>query len=191
MPLGPRRSEFTRKLCAISLPLSLLFVASPRPPWPSINARQPTGKLFSRTCRAPGQGGKIEVTPASGQGVSTPGTQAAAATGAPAQTETERLQQLSKKYRDTSRLDALQSREIPGLRNYLDRQKNRCDAQVAALRSKQGSAKNNLAGATYLQSIAVEMSTVATQCDTDVRLGSARLQDLLKEESALKTALGK
>ena len=147
--------------------------------------------IFQDMPCAPGQGGKIEVTPASGQGVSTPGTQAAAATGAPAQTETERLQQLSKKYRDTSRLDALQSREIPGLRNYLDRQKNRCDAQVAALRSKQGSAKNNLAGATYLQSIAVEMSTVATQCDTDVRLGSARLQDLLKEESALKTVLGK
>lgn len=139
---------------------------------------------------APGQGGKIDVTPASGQG-RTDLAVPAAAPNAPAQTETERLQQLSKKYRETSRLDALQSREIPGLRNYLDTQKKRCDAQVAALRSKQGQANNNLAGATYLQSISVEMSTVATQCDTEARTGNARLERLMQEESALRSALGK
>ena len=56
-----------------------------------------------------------------------------------------------------------------------------CEQKQADLRSRQGSANNNLAGATYLQSLAAEMQATATMCDVRSRELNAELDSMKKE----------
>lgn len=52
---------------------------------------------------------------------------------------------------------------------------------MARLRSQQGSANNNLAGATFLQSLAAEMQATATMCGVRSRELNAELDAMKKE----------
>jgi len=57
----------------------------------------------------------------------------------------------------------------------------RCEHQQQALSQRKALANNNLAGATFEQSISAEMQAAATTCDTKARDLCARLESLEKE----------
>lgn len=138
-----------------------------------------------------GQGGEIEVKPASGNAA--PVQQTAPVVGgaevtAKPETETERLDKLAAQIRNSSRLRSLETSIIPGARATMLAQKNRCDKDMEALKRQQPAANNNLAGATWLQSISTEMSALAVRCDTEAKSMASNLDVLLKEQSDLKAA---
>ena len=174
---------------------ALLLIA----PAHAINkCRTPDGKtIFQDAPCAPGQGGKIEVRPASGYAQPTAATVTSAAvtttttTPAKPQTEAQRIDAQAEVLRKENRLHTLQVRAIPDARAAVDRQKLRCDGDMAELKNKKQLATNNLAGATWEQSISSEMAATATRCDTESRTLTKELDTLLQEQEAIKKAIGK
>lgn len=59
------------------------------------------------------------------------------------------------------------------------------DSELAALRAKKGQARNNLAGATWEQSISTEMEAVAANYATRIRIAQDEIAALRKERLAL------
>jgi hypothetical protein len=59
------------------------------------------------------------------------------------------------------------------------------DSELADLRAKKSRARNNLAGATWEQSISTEMEAVAARYATKIRIARDEIDALLKERSAL------
>jgi hypothetical protein len=60
------------------------------------------------------------------------------------------------------------------------------DAELAALRAKKGQARNNLAGATWEQSISTEMEAVAANYATKIRIAQDEIAALRKERPGLQ-----
>jgi hypothetical protein len=81
----------------------------------------------------------------------------------------------------------LENRGIPDTQAAINGEKQGCDRKLAELRSRQGSANNNLAGATYLQSLAAEMQATATVCDTRSRELNTQLDSMKKELRELQS----
>lgn len=61
----------------------------------------------------------------------------------------------------------------------------RRDRELAALRNQKGRALNNLAGATYLESLSSEMQAITSRYDTDMRLIESKIEKLRQEHDAL------
>lgn len=152
--------------------------------------------VFQDAPCAGGQGGKIEVRPSRGSAPPAAPAQSPAVAPSSSQlpaspvSETERLRALSRKLNRENRLVSLQH-AIPSARGAVDEQKRRCDAQLAALQRKKLASTNNLAGATWEQSISMEMSALAQRCDTEIRTLSDNVDRLLREQSEIKAELGK
>lgn len=81
----------------------------------------------------------------------------------------------------------LENRGIPDTYATINAEKQACERRIANLRAQQGSANNNLAGATYLQSLAAEMQATATLCDTRSRELHTQLESMKAELKALQT----
>ena len=60
------------------------------------------------------------------------------------------------------------------------------DSELAALRAKKGQARNNLAGATWEQSISTEMEAVAANYATKIRIAQDEIDALRKERPTLR-----
>ncbi len=75
----------------------------------------------------------------------------------------------------------LEQHEIGNARGALNAHLQRCSAEQRELAAKKGYARNNLAGATWEQSISAEMQAAATSCDTRARELRSRLEALEKE----------
>lgn len=99
--------------------------------------------------------------------------------------ETEALN----KYFDAARIEDRQ-RELQYKISNKQREKSslqsQMDRELAALREKKLYANNNLAGATYQQSISSEMQAVATSYDTKIRSIDAEIERYQKELETLK-----
>lgn len=150
-------------------------------------------------CEATGsKGGQIEVRPATPAPQaapapeSTPGTAAAPAATAPAETaaptEAERLRAKADQLRRENRLSTLKNLEIPGAQARIRGASNRCDERMRAVRSQKALASNNLAGATWEQSLSTEMQAIATQCSVEQTRLIAELNRLLEEQRTLEQA---
>lgn len=82
----------------------------------------------------------------------------------------------------------LENRGVPDARTVISSHQAQCDSQQRSLAAKKGSATNNLAGATWEQSISSEMQAAATACDTRARELRKQLESLEKELRDLKAA---
>lgn len=115
-----------------------------------------------------GDGGReIDIAPAGGR---TPDT---AAAGARAKEANSRLTEMS--------LD----RKILESEREIERIQGRMEKDLAELRSKKGYARNNLAGATWEQSISSEMQAVAARYQAEMQTEQARLDDLRKRRASV------
>lgn len=157
----------------------------------------PDGRtVFQDMPCVPGQGGKIEVKPASGAAPETTAIQdvppgSAVVPAARPRTEAQRIEAQADTLRKENRLHFLQVRALPDAYAAIDQQKGRCNGELANLRTKKQFANNNLAGATWEQSISSEMSAVVARCDSENRSLTRTLDILLKEEADIKAVLGK
>lgn len=146
-------------------------MAVPLQVWAINKCTGPDGKVTFQEMPCPGKGGAIEVRPASGRA---PAPSASAAV-APA---TKKEGVFGETYR--RKLD-LESYLITSAQGELRGHLQNCDAQQRALAAKKGSARNNLAGATWEQSISAEMQAAATSCDTKAREIRSRLEGYERE----------
>lgn len=175
----------TAKIAGAGLACVLLTATTPA--WSINKCVGPDGKVSFQEHPCPGQGGAIEVKPASGlaptpnPAQAAPGAVAAPSVTAPA---AKKEGVFGENYR--RKLD-LETHLISSTRAELNGHLQSCDAQQRALAAKKGQAKNNLAGATWEQSISAEMQAAATACDTKARDLRARLDGYEKELRDLKT----
>lgn len=142
------------------------------------------GKTVFQDVPCAGQGQKIDVKPASGNATATSplpphaGLPSGAAGDKKEGAFGERWQ----------RRTYLENRGVPDARTAISSHQAQCDSQQRSLAAKKGSATNNLAGATWEQSISAEMQAAATACDTRARELRKQLESLEKELRDLKAA---
>jgi len=139
------------------------------------------GKVIFQDAPCAGKGERVDVRPASGHA-----TAPRAPASGKAQTEAQRLEALASSTQKDRRRRELEVSLVPNAFAAIDVQRKSCDRELEALRLKKASANNNLAGATWEQSISAEMAATATRCDTKAR-ELQHVHDSLKAEC---TSLG-
>lgn len=77
------------------------------------------------------------------------------------------------------------NRDIKKSENAISRYQSQMNAELAALRSKKGRANNNLAGATWEQSISTEMQAVSDRYGNMMSIERDRLAEYRRELSGL------
>lgn len=148
----------------------------------------PNGKtVFQDVPCAHGAGEKIEVRPVGGKAPAAPVASAAAGAGAAGATKTraEQLREEREQLQNRNRLRDLEVM-IPNTRRAIAAHERQCDKEIEALRRKQPYANDNLAGATWLQSLATEMDAISTRCSVRQQQLNADLQRLMDEKDRLK-----
>lgn len=141
-----------------------------------------------RPCESTGtQGNQIEVRPAAVPAASAQAT-AAPTTDAP-QTEAERLRKLNERDRKQRRLKDLNDREISTAEGRIRSATNQCERRMGGAQHMKSYANNNLAGATWEQSLSTEMQAYATQCAAEQTRLNAALDRLLAEKARLEQEL--
>ena len=177
-----------------SLAVAAALVASPALAMYKCKDANGRTAFQERPCEATGtQGNLIEVRPAAGPAPSTApsaSTQAAGAstTDAP-QTEAERLRKLNERDRKQRRLTDLNEREISAAEGRIRSSTNQCERRIASAQGMKAHANNNLAGATWEQSLSTEMQAIATQCGAEQTRLNTALDRLLAEKSRLEQEL--
>lgn len=131
--------------------------------------------VFQDTPCPTGTGGAIVVKPATGAADPEP----TAASGAP--NETQRLQARLTQMRRDSRKHLLEVRLVPDAAAAVEEHRRGCDADLAAVQARKGLARNNLAGATWEQSLSTEMQAIAMRCDTRNRELTTQFEALRSE----------
>lgn len=155
-----------------------VVVCAPLHGWAINKCTGPDGKVSFQDLPCPGKGGAVDVKPASGRAPA-PSAAPVDAVAAPAVAPTAKKEGVfGETYR--RKLD-LESHLIGNARGELNGHLQQCDAQQRALAAKKGSARNNLAGATWEQSISAEMQAAATMCDTKAREIRGRLEGYERE----------
>lgn len=163
---------------------AVLFSAAPV--WAINKCTGPDGKAVFQDAPCAGKGEQILVKPASGNAPVAPAPTAATptstATAAPAGTPAAATQKKEGAFGESWRRKTdLESHLISNAKAALNAHLKDCDAQQRQLASKKNLARNNLAGATWEQSISAEMQAAATNCDTKARDMRARLEGYEKE----------
>lgn len=140
------------------------------PAWAINKCTMPDGKVqFQEApCAAAAKAEALRVRPASGDAPA-PARAADTPSGAAPLTETQRLQAQIAQTQRERRKWLLEVRLVPDALHAVASQRSACDSQVRALQAKKLAANNNLAGATWEQSISTEMGAVAARCDTQAR----------------------
>lgn len=109
----------------------------------------------------------------------------------PTPTEAQRLRAQSDRLSKERRLLELTKLHIPGAQARIRGAANHCDERMNAVRSQKTFAPNDLAGATWEQSISTEMQAIATQCAAEQTRFQTELDRLLNEQRSLENELKK
>lgn len=157
-----------------------LALAVCAPSWAINKCTMPNGKISFQDAPCPGKGEEIEVKPASGRAPAPApaASDSVASAGAPPAKSGKKEGAFGDTWR---RKTDLEQHLISSARNELNGHLQGCDRQQRELAAKKGHARNNLAGATWEQSISAEMQAAATTCDTKARDLRARLDSLERE----------
>ena len=148
------------------------------PSWAINKCTGPDGKTVFQDAPCPGKGEQITVKPASGSAPKATST----TPNDPSATPSTAAKKKEGAFGDSwQRRTFLENRGIPDSEAAVNAHRLNCEQKQASLRARQGSANNNLAGATYLQSLAAEMQATATMCDVRSRELNANLDSMKKE----------
>ena len=159
------------------LAVALLMTA---PAWAVNKCTGADGKVAFQDAPCAGKGEKLDVRPASGKApaLAAPAGSAPAAQGAAVRPAATKEGEFGATWQ---RRTYLENRGVADARSALQWHLNQCDAKQRELASRKGLANNNLAGATWEQSISTEMQATATICDSKTRDLRAQLESLEKE----------
>lgn len=160
--------------------LSALALLAATPVWAINKCTGADGKVAFQDAPCAGKGEKIEVRPASGAApkAAASAAGATATTGVAAPPAKKKEGAFGESWR---RRTYLENQGVPGARGALQSNKRDCERKLADLEARKSTANNNLAGATYLQSLSAQMQAEATMCDMRSRDLSTKLQALEKE----------
>lgn len=161
--------------------LSVAILAVTGPAWAVNKCTGPDGKTVFQDAPCAGKGEKIEVRPASG---SAPVPAPLPVSAQPPRTASAKEGAFGESWQ---RRTYLENRGVADARGAIVAHQNQCDAKQKELAAKKGQANNNLAGATWEQSISTEMQAAATLCDSKLRDLRAQLESLEKELRELQT----
>lgn len=152
-----------------------------QPAWAVQRCVEPGGRVVFQDKPCPGRGGEVLLRPANPgvpaaavpQGAA-PSSLPPAATSvappvAPEESEVERLNRLSDQMQAQRRRQELELYLVPRAQNQIAQHRAQCDREYRDLQSKKTLANNNLAGATWEQSISTEMAALAARCDSRSR----------------------
>lgn len=149
---------------------AILFLAISSPAWAIYQCKAPNGTTVFQDSPCEGGGGRqVQVRPARGD--VDPAVNANGA--AEADAGNARMKRME---RDSTLMGI--DRQIRDLEYQIERHQANMDAELSALREKQRYANNNLAGATWLQSVANEMQSVTEQYRAKIDADRARIADL-------------
>lgn len=169
----------SRKLIATAAAALFSFAVSPA--W-AINKCTIDGQVVFQDAACPGKGETLTVRPASGRGAAAADTATVEdQTTKKHMTEAQRIEGKVKDSQDSRRKRELEERLVPDTKQAIWSQRKSCDSEFAALRNKKRFANNNLAGATWENSISSEMAAVATRCDSKARELELKLEAFKKE----------
>lgn len=161
------------------LPFAFIALLAPAEAWAINKCTGADGKVVFQDAPCSGRGETLDIRPATGPAPSNTSTTNAAGTA----TSTTKEGVFGESWQ---RRTYLENRGIPDAQAAISKHKLSCEQKQAELRAKQGTANNNLAGATFLQSIAAEMQAAATTCDTRARELSTELDTMKKELADLQ-----
>lgn len=176
-----------------------LLLAASTPAWAIYKCDDGTGKqVFQDRPCATGKSSTVEVRPASGHApkpasaasapmAADPGT----APAAKPMTEAERINAQTDRMRKSGRLKDINELYLGGAYDNIQRVQAKCRKEMDALSLKKTSAMNNLAGATWEQSISAEMQAVATRCQAEQQTAQNELERLRSEKTQLERDLSK
>lgn len=143
------------------------------------------GKTVFQDAPCTGKGGEILVKPASGSAPLSPAPApglAGAATAANAGATVAAPQKKEGAFGDSwQRRTYLENRGVPDARGALRAHRLACELKQRELSAQKSRANNNLAGATWLQSISTEMQAAASICEAKSRELQGNLEGLEKE----------
>ncbi len=178
--------------------LALLFATS-TPAWAIYKCDDGSGKQVfqDRPCTS-GKSSTVEVKPASGhaskpsQGANvTPAPGTADTPTAKPMTEADRLNTQADQIRKRARLRDINDLYLNGAYLNVERVQNKCRNEMDALSVKKRSSMNNLAGATWEQSISAEMQAVATRCQAEQQTAQNELERIRSEKAQLEKDLSR
>lgn len=159
------------------------------PAWAIFKCTGADGKAVYQDTVCEG-GGRVVVRPGSGNApaAAPAGEVGTSQTAKKPQTEAQRIEaQIAKSQRER-RITEIEVRLLPDAKGAVFYGRAQCDAAFASLKDKKVLAKNNLAGATWEQSISTEMAAIAARCDTESRRQQDDVDRLEKELVELRTA---
>ena len=174
-----------------------LLIAASTPAWAIYKCDDGTGKQVfqDRPCTS-GKSSTVEVKPASGhaskpsQGANAaPVTSAADTPTAKPMTEADRLNAQADVIRKRARLRDINDLYLNGAYINVERVQSKCRNEMDALSVKKRSSMNNLAGATWEQSISAEMQAVATRCQAEQQTAQNELDRIRNEKTQLEKDL--
>lgn len=146
------------------------------------------GKIVFQERPCKGAGSKIDVKPATGYGSSS------SSSTAPTQISTAQTAPDSVASKDSSQLKTMQRerrlREIEHEIAAIDREilgyEASLDADLAALKNSKRYARNNLAGATFEQSVSTEMQAINEKYKTKISMAQTKQDRLRTEKETLQ-----
>ena len=161
--------HFKKAMCA-------LLVALSSSGWAQYKCVDGEGKVTFQQMPCPGtaSGLKLDVRPAAGAGPAMAPQPAASVTGVAAEMQWVRKMERDRKLKE-------QQQRIADLEATIDGRNRRMQDEMAAIQSRKAQAKNNLAGATWEQSLSTEMQAVASKYQALNDADQARLTQLRAE----------
>lgn len=167
--------------------LAALTIATATPAMAVYKCKDATGRIAfqERPCETSGATGKqIDIRPTANVAPA-----AAPSAAAPPQTEVMRLRAQSEHSKKEHRLRELTERELPAAQGRARKASTRCKNEMHAVGRQKVYANNNLAGATWEQSLSTEMHAIATQCSSEISLLNSEVDRLMMEKRMLEQEL--
>lgn len=167
--------------------LAALTIATATPAMAVYKCKDATGRIAfqERPCETSGATGKqIDIRPTANVAPA-----AAPSAAAPPQTEVMRLRAQSELSKKEHRLRELTERELPAAQGRARKASTRCKNEMHAVGRQKVYANNNLAGATWEQSLSTEMHAIATQCSSEISLLNSEVDRLMMEKRMLEQEL--
>lgn len=143
------------------------------------------GKTVFQDVPCSGSGAKVSVKPANAPTSPATDSPAPKDSAPPSQTALSKLKQ-NVEAMENERRQRENEYEIRGLENDIYSYESRMEIELTALQRKKAYAANNLAGATWEQSISTEMEAVSEKYRTRIQIAQDRITQLEREVEDLK-----
>lgn len=159
--------------------LVLALVCLTLPAWAINKCTGADGRIVFQDMPCQGRGEKLNIRPTP-INPPAPATEEANGTEKPL-SDVERVKQFNAQAENTRKRQDIEMVLLPSAYAALNRHLATCEREYRFLQNEKGRATNNLAGATWEQSLSQEMSALATKCETQTRQHNSNIADIKRQ----------